>query len=427
METTFLLSIPPLVKVLAVFGLILILGRLKWPMGAILLIATPILGLWSQMETKAIFISIWNSFKSPYTLSLCFVIVFILVLSRAMREGGQLERIVYAFQNMVGRRHLSIASLPALIGLLPMPGGAIFSAPMIETASMKNGMNSEEKAAANYWFRHIWEYWWPLYPGVILTVALMEIELGKLILKQFPLTAIAIAAGFFLILRKSADDNSRIDLSSICKFVFEVIPVLLVILFFVIFRFLLSISQDISLLRISQNISFLAALVLSTTWVCLINRIPFKKMVALTFNKSNLSMFILGVGIMAFKGILQDSHALVGIKDDLSASAIPTTLVIVFLPFLSGLVTGITVGFVGSSFPLLLSLLPGAPADYIQYIVLAYGCGYTGVLLSPVHICLILTRDYFKANLVGIYKLILAPILSLLAGIILLFFLYGRF
>ncbi|MCK4325381.1 DUF401 family protein, partial [bacterium] len=61
-----------------------------------------------------------------------------------------------------------------------------------------------------------------------------------------------------------------------------------------------------------------------------------------------------------------------------------------------------------------------------QYIILAYGCGYIGVLLSPVHICLILTRDYFKANLVGIYRLILTPILLLLAGTILLFSLYGR-
>ena len=420
------MSVPPLVKVLAVFGLILVLGRLRWPIGVTLLVATPILGFWSQMETMAILDSMWNSFSSPYTISLCLTIVCILVLSRAMKEGGQLERIVHAFQNVVRRRHLSIAGLPALIGLLPMPGGAIFSAPMVETASVKHGMNSEEKAAANYWFRHIWEYWWPLYPGVILTVALTEIELSKLILRQFPLTVIAVLAGFFLLLRRNTDDNSRMDFSGGWKFILEVIPIFLVILFFAIFRLLLRISQNTSLLNISQNISLLTALVLSTTWVCIVNRIPFKRMVTVTFSKSNLSMFILGVGIMAFKGILQDSQALIGIKESLSASAIPATLVIAFLPFLSGLVTGITVGFVGSSFPLVLSLLPGSPADYVQYIILAYGCGYIGVLLSPVHICLILTRDYFKANLVGIYRLILTPILLLLAGTILLFSLYGR-
>jgi len=38
---------------------------------------------------------------------------------------------------------------------------------------------------------------------------------------------------------------------------------------------------------------------------------------------------------------------------------------------------------------------------------LAFVAGFIGVLLSPVHLCLVLTREYFKADIWGIYKKII--------------------
>ena len=37
----------------------------------------------------------------------------------------------------------------------------------------------------------------------------------------------------------------------------------------------------------------------------------------------------------------------------------------------------------------------------------AFASGFSGVLLSPVHICLVLTREYFKADMWGVYKKII--------------------
>jgi hypothetical protein len=42
----------------------------------------------------------------------------------------------------------------------------------------------------------------------------------------------------------------------------------------------------------------------------------------------------------------------------------------------------------------------GAPAN----MSFAFTAGFIGVLLSPVHLCLVLTREYFKADLWGIYR-----------------------
>ena len=167
------------------------------------------------------------------------------------------------------------------------------------------------------------------------------------------------------------------------------------------------------------------ALIISISWVALINRISFPKIRQISLDKVNFMMFILGVGIMVFKGMLHDTQALTGIKENLSTWNISSLPIIMFLPFLSGLITGLSVGFVGASFPLVISLLPGAPKDYLQYIILAYGWGYAGVLLSPVHICLILTKDYFQANLAKIYARVFPLVVIMLGAVFLLFFLYG--
>lgn len=404
-----------MIKVLLIFALILFLGRWKWPMGPVLLIASLLLGLWFQMSLKQTLLSMLNSAFASQTLFLCFNIFFILILSIAMKEGGQLQRIVSTFSSVMGNGNLSMACLPAIIGLLPMPGGAVFSAPMVEAASRETTITPQVKAAANYWFRHVWEYWWPLYPGVIMVISLTNIQLTEFILRQIPLTLLALGLGFLLIL-KDRKGESKINFFHGKKFVWEISPILLVIALILVLR---------RCFNINQNLSLLISLVISITWVCFMNRISFNKIAKLVFDKANLSMFILGIGIMVFREILGDSHALEGIKQDLSSYGIPSLLMIMFLPFLAGLVTGITVGFVGASFPLVISILPGEPGSCIQYVILAYGCGYLGVLFSPVHICLVLTRDYFKVSLVKIYREILLPLLLLFGGLSILFFLYG--
>jgi hypothetical protein len=46
--------------------------------------------------------------------------------------------------------------------------------------------------------------------------------------------------------------------------------------------------------------------------------------------------------------------------------------------------------------------------------------GYAGMMLSPVHLCFLLTVDYFSASFIKVYKYILPCAMSVMAfGIIL--------
>ena len=90
-------------------------------------------------------------------------------------------------------------------------------------------------------------------------------------------------------------------------------------------------------------------------------------------------------------------------------------VIIALLPFLVGMIAGITIAFVGSTFPILIPMIEsmGQSNQMLSYIMLATVCGYVGVLLSPLHLCLILSNEYFQTKLSFVYKHLWYPCLAM--------------
>jgi hypothetical protein len=88
------------------------------------------------------------------------------------------------------------------------------------------------------------------------------------------------------------------------------------------------------------------------------------------------------------------------------------------IPFLAGIMTGLTVGFVGITFPFLLPLLTFNGTADPSLLAIAFGGGFCGVMLSPLHLCLVLSGEYFNADFSKVYRLLIIPsILVLAAGV----------
>src|SRR4030042_926732 len=118
----------------------------------------------------------------------------------------------------------------------------------------------------------------------------------------------------------------------------------------------------------------------------------------------SFDVILLILGIMLFKEAMEASGAVKNVSQFFMEEGIPTFPILFLLPFVTGLLTGITIGFVGSTFPLILSITGNTSLAAISF---AFASGFLRVLLSPVHVCLILTREYFKADLWGMYKMII--------------------
>ncbi len=83
----------------------------------------------------------------------------------------------------------------------------------------------------------------------------------------------------------------------------------------------------------------------------------------------------------------------------------------ILLPFLVGMVSGINVAFVGATFPLLLGLLDIMHLQHqsVAYLILATFSGFTGVMISPIHICFMLTCEHFATDLFTTWKRLVLP------------------
>jgi integral membrane protein (TIGR00529 family) len=131
----------------------------------------------------------------------------------------------------------------------------------------------------------------------------------------------------------------------------------------------------------------------------------------------SLNVVLMVVGIMVFKGMLEATGAIEALPAFFRQSGLPTSVVLFALPFIVGLLTGLTVGFVGATFPIITAMLGGNPD--VGSITFAFASGFAGVMLSPTHLCLLLTIKYFKADMAGTYRLMYVPVLLVfLVGLI---------
>ncbi len=411
-----------------VFSLILILNRLRVQLSLSLLMGSLLLALLTGLGSGAFMRGALAAISSLQTLSLVAIIGLILIMSRLMEDSGHMKRLVDTFTRLSRDARIVGSVMPALIGLLPMPGGALFSAPMVETSLNERSVSGEQKTVLNYWFRHIWECSWPLYPGVVLAIALLGVDTWRFIIFMAPVTLLSLMAGVIFILLPLGGIGSQreghLTWSEIKGFLWEIMPILIVILVILVLAGLTRFLHLLDIhIKISGVTSILPGLVAAILWVCLVNHITLRQFRAALLDKSVLPLLLVIFSIMIFKTVMTESQAVSQVRDELMAYKIPVLLVIMILPFISGIITGVAMGFVGTSFPLIIPLFHTNQAfDYMALAALAFTFGYMGMMLSPVHLCLLVSKDYYKASLTRSYRHLLPPVIMVLIGVVILFF-----
>ncbi|GAH59045.1 unnamed protein product, partial [marine sediment metagenome] len=113
-----------------------------------------------------------------------------------------------ATMERIGPR-LAMHLVPAVIGLVPMPAGALVSAAALRDLAKRMGLTPERVTFINYWFRHIWEYSLPVYPAIITTSVILSVQLSSVTMTLLPMTALAIAFGTISSYRMLKPNKSR--------------------------------------------------------------------------------------------------------------------------------------------------------------------------------------------------------------------------
>lgn len=410
-------GIPVIFKLLGVFALILLLIRTKRSLGTAFLAGALMLGLWCEMRIDQLAISLGAAMIQSKTLLLTVIVVLILILSHSLEKFGQMQRLLSAFKGLLSNVKLNLVIFPALIGLLPMPGGAVFSAPMVEAMGKEHHLSPETKSLINYWFRHVWEFSWPLYPGPLLVASLASINIWKFVGPSFPLTLTAIIVGdLFLLHRLSGHltpSHSDSHAPQTKTFFKEMVPIFIVVAGAILGNILIETFQN----DIPQELPLVLSLLVSILWVWIRHHASRADIMGIFKHKSLLNMIYMIMAIYGFKGILEDSHAIIDVSTFLAEQRIPLIMVCMVLPALVGLISGISVAFVGSTFPILISLMQTLHIEHahmLPYLILGFSAGFMGVMCSPLHVCLIFTREYFQADLPKLYRQLWKPVTAVL-------------
>ena len=393
-----------IIKLLGVVGLIVFLIRKKWNLGYIMIFASLLLGVLFRLKVKDIILNVVLAIIDSMTLKLFGIIVLVFLLSGVLRKIESLRDIVDSLQKLVKDHRLILAFIPAFLGLIPMPAGAMFSAPMVNEVASRMNLQAEEKTFINYWFRHIWELIWPLYPSIILFSALLEVEIREIVKVQFPLTIALFIIGLVWeqrnIKRNIIENTNRKDVFFNMKKLFLGTWPILLIAVFVLF----------------VKLDFLISLSIVILSLILLNRYKIKVKDIKDIIKSDLDLNILFLiaGIMIFKRMLEATGIIIIIPEFFTGLGIPRLVVLFIIPFLVGILTGISSATVGICFPVLLPFMVVQNEVNLNYAMFAYVGAYIGMMISPVHLCLVVTKDYFKADLAKIYKLLALPLLIII-------------
>jgi integral membrane protein (TIGR00529 family) len=402
-----------MLKLAAVFVFIIVLIVRRRNLGVVLLLASAILGLLFGLSAVDILAQAWKTTVDSATLRLLAAVILITMLGELLREVQSLQRLVDSLQQLVSDSRLVLAIVPALIGLLPMPGGAMLSAPMVDEMGTRHGLDPERKTYLNYWFRHVWEYVFPLYPALILAAAMTGITPSRLMAAQAPMTIAAIAAGVLFGLRgvrraaaeRQPDAPGATRWQSLKQLAVSIWPIVLVIV-----------------LGLGLGIELALSLGVTIALAAIVFRMRLRALGQIIRLSLSPARVVLVIGIMVFKQMVLGSGAADTLTTTLAAWSIPLAVICTVVPLVIGLLTGLAMSMVGIAFPLLLPLVTGDEL-MLSYAVLAYVSGFVGILLTPLHICLALTREYFGASWAKLYRLLLPSALVVAAALAIVWFL----
>ncbi len=300
-------------------------------------------------------------------LNVTLTLVLAITLSYLLQRDGSK---IYSGMVSLGARAAAYG-IPAVIGLLPMPGGAYVSAVIADPLYSKLGLESGHRVFINYWWRHIWIPVWPLYQGIILAAAILHSTPVEVIRWTWPASLAAAVSGLVTLsaVPKIAENGIPRGLASLW-------PIALI----AVLTFLLPLPIAVGSVLLLYSI---------------VERVSLRELLGAFKHGLNPNILLIIIGSLVFSNYIDAT----GLNRYLSEVLRPYGAIAVFtIPMVIGFATGVEFSFVTLTFPPLLNLLEG------YMLALAFAGGHIGVMLSPAHSCFFLSAAHFKCEMRGVYR-----------------------
>ncbi len=379
---------------------ILIISR--WHLGASLFTAALVLAVFTM--TPDMFGNLgMETFSDPGIVFMAIAVAMIPMIGGYLETSGLMRSLV---NNLRVNRRGFLGAVPALLGMLPMPGGALLSAPMVKLGG--RGVSKEAMVSLNVWFRHVIYMIYPISTALIVSSYLAGLEVYDVIPVLFPFFLLTTALGYIFFLREA---SGKIKGKGAFSWKGLLIPlgILLAapILDFTLLNTLKPMVRETALI-IGVSISFILAMYFSRTnarktWVVA------RKMKPWNFGSIIFGMFL-------FLAIFQNS----GVPELIRGLGLSSLALCVGVGFALGVVTGRIQVPASIIIPIYLGSAGMAMDPW--HFAITYVSIFVGYIVSPVHPCISVSMEYFSVELKDFFRKIAAPSAILMVLMIILGF-----
>ena len=376
-----------IVKLLIVFLAVMFLVAKKKPMYLAILVGAAAAWIMYLIPVRQGLQSIVKACVSWSTLQLILVMYIITFLQKLMGERGAINRAQKGLSSLFNNRWVNCAAAPVFIGMLPTPNAAFIAGDIVK-ASAGEYMTHEEMGVTTTYFRHVSESFMPTYTTIILAISLAQITAGEFVVGMLPIVACIIASGCFWFLRgkvpvstgEAVSGNKAADVKDIFIGLW---PILTIILMVVLLK---------------MPIYAAAGIILVLYIVC--NRFRISQLTGYLKSSLQFKLYLNTFAVMILKEFLTVSGAVNALPAFFEKLPIPSFMVFMLIFFFGAMVSGSTT-IVGLCLPIAMATVPGAG---LALVCLLMGTTYAAMQISPTHVCLTLTAEYFGISLGTIIK-----------------------
>lgn len=417
-----------LLGLLVAFAAILILVGRRVNIGICLAVGTVILAVGSLMPPGDFALSVLRSLTRAQSIELILGVAMITSLAGVLRHFGLLDRMVRSVTVLLGGVRLAAAAVPSLIGTMPVYGGAVFSAPMVDGLGDQIGLSPVRKTAVNLVFRHAWFFVAPFSTALMLASKLAQVPLGQLILRQVPMALAMLVVGYLWLLGRArtappapavedtpapappSDVTATSDVAAtsdgpatphgagphtqaqaLWPFLRSASPLIVGVA--------LSLNPGGLDLPLYVSVGLGVALALVLSW-----RHPGFRSLGLpvAFKCIQWKIVLTMAAVMVFGGMIKDSGTSQAVVDALVSSGLPPWVLLTALPLIIAYVSGTPEAAIGVAFPVLMPL--AAPGHVLATASALYCCQFCAYFTSPLHLCQALTTQFFGVTVPRLYR-----------------------
>lgn len=367
-------------------AIIILMLRRHIPIGPCMLTGGLFIWLMKTPELHYLTQAFTETLSLSRTYDIIFALYFVMCLEIELRTSGALAGMVHALQRIFSSNRVTLAVMPAFLGLLPSLGGARFSAPIVEEASKGLRLTSDHQSAINFWFRHIFEFSSPIIPGMIMACNIAGVAYSEFITHLCWLTVLMFSVGWFVLIRPIKADSIKENAGSQAAdeqgwqdLWLSLSPVILTFVLVVFFNMNASVGMGVVTAGLFLVLHFTK------------REVSLKEVVV---GAIDMKMFFNVLCILYFIQILSVTQVLQEIVTAFQSSPLPVPVIIACVSFIIGVLTGMSQGHVAIIMPIIAAMQTGS----LNLAGVAMAFGVAGQMLTPTHMCLVVTVDYFKAN-----------------------------